>query len=157
MYPQMSPKCEWILRKDAVQLFKEYKNDWKKEHDADLYPVVIVRDPIERIWSAWQTLGKLTYNKLTDYLMNDYYNKKLGEWNPIKGSNYQKYIEPFKDLGIEIYSFEHMRYVMSPLNQTKNKITITETECFLIKALFNLEMMGSFPQKANQILRLFGT
>lgn len=78
---------EIACRKDAIEEFVR---------DFDNYtPVFITRNPVQRIWSAYHYLGYNTRMSFEEYLELDEYNEIHGNMNPIRQSDYNRWIKPF--------------------------------------------------------------
>jgi hypothetical protein len=98
---------EIIWKPDGIELFE--KNGYA---EAGYRPVIIIRDPIERIWSDWNHLGRgYGFKTFEDYI----YNEKqeglggLGEYNPIERSNYEKYIKRWAKYDPLVLELEQMK------------------------------------------------
>jgi hypothetical protein len=66
-------------------------------------PWIILRDNVDRIWSAYHFFGDLR-NEITleEYLDGDYYAQMSGERNPIKQADYARWLTPWIDLDYEV-------------------------------------------------------
>jgi len=83
---------EIAWRDDAVPYFERIQANHVK---SNLTPLFILRDPIERVWSAFLYMGLPNITHFPTYLVNRLY-QPYGEGNPIMESNYTKWINPFK-------------------------------------------------------------
>lgn len=97
---------EIIWKPDGIELFE--KNGYAENYR----PVIIIRDPIKRIWSDWNHLGRgYGFKTFEEYLQN----KKqegfggLGEYNPVKRSNYEKYIKRWAKYDPIVLELEEMQ------------------------------------------------
>ena len=101
-------KDEVIWNRDGVSIFKE-----KYGHNPNIRPVIITRDPIKRIWSSYWYFDleekpfreKYTYE---EYLKIDLYAHHFGELNPIRCSNYDRWIKIWKPLNPLLYNLEEL-------------------------------------------------
>jgi|TARA_B110001454_G_scaffold211802_1_gene227881 hypothetical protein len=136
-------KDEIIWNKEGVKIFKE-----KYGHNDKIKPLIIKRDPIKRIWSSYWYFDleekpfreKYTYE---EYLHIDMYAHHLGELNPIRCSNYNKWINNWKELNPIIY--EHEELIKIPnfphLNKTNNIPEMTQAQYTMTKELLDAEML----------------
>jgi hypothetical protein len=106
-------------------------------------PLIITRDPIERIWSAFRYFKpKETFK---DYLLTDL-EQNFGAYNPIIGSNYKRWIEPFLKYDPVIVSLEFMSKMpgFPKANVTPHFYDMPKEDLLLAKRLFELELKGEF-------------
>ena len=72
-------------------------------------PVIITRNPVDRIWSAYNY-----HLYFRDMAFEDFLNFKSPRWNNISCndviamSDYEKYIEPFRKYNVKVYRLEDM-------------------------------------------------
>ena len=95
-----------IWKIDAVQTIKQ------NYIDKGYIPIIITRDPVERIWSGFNYWHYRTRGiTLPDYLKMESYNTSIGEENPIKQSDYLRYAEPYKKYNVIIYKLEELQEI----------------------------------------------
>ena len=141
----VADRAEIIWRDDGIELF--VKNGYEENYR----PIIIIRDPIERIWSDWNHLGQgYGFKTFLDYLRNDS-NKDLGglgEYNPIKRSNYEKYIKRWQKYDPIVLDMEDM--IRNPNFGHRNKgaehndkyLPMPEHYRKLCRILLDLEVNG---------------
>lgn len=119
-YPKrIVKKDEIIWNKKGVEIFKEKYGD-------RMTPVIIKREPILRMWSAYwyfEYTDDKPYNErfsFPEYLELEDYKYHIGEMNPVKQSNYYRWIKPWLDLDPIIFKLEDLIHnkQFPHLNQT---------------------------------------
>ena len=142
-------KDEIIWNREGVNIFKE-----KYGHNPNNKPIIIKRDPIKRIWSSYWYFQldpalppfreQYTFE---EYLHIDMYEHHLGELNPIKCSNYDKWIKVWEPLKPIIYTFEDLikEKDFPHLNKTEDEIKqkvpkMTQEQYDLTKKLLDKEI-----------------
>ena len=102
---------EWCYLPFEEQL-KRFKHEFGDPADFKL--IFITRDPVERIWSGWEAWNHY-YKDMTfeEYLNLDTETYEggllyLGEVNPIKQVDYERWIQPWKDCDVEIFRLEEI-------------------------------------------------
>lgn len=140
---------EIAWRDDAIQYWKRTVANHVK---SKLTPLFIIRDPIERVWSAFLYMGLPNITHFPTYLVNRLY-QSYGEGNPIIQSNYAKWIERFKEFNPMVVHIDEIS--KNPnffnVNRTKDvKYKNEEIPFFpdnyrkLTKELMQLEIAGNF-------------
>lgn len=136
---------ESILGHDVIrheQLFTRHDGVryWKK-HYPDRTPVVILRNPLQRIESDYSyTPYGGTSNRdrnFIDYLMEKNYSGRWGDRNPISQSNYLKWLSNWRDTPLIIFNLHAVQKNKGfPVqNQTKDKMTLTKDQRDLAQKL----------------------
>jgi len=90
--------------------------DRLKPKQKEMRPVIITRDPVARCWS-WYHFNARNPKKphswfdgsYEEYLKYDHNDKYLGELNPIKQSEYAKWIEPWKKYDPLIFDMDILK------------------------------------------------
>lgn len=76
----------------------------------DRQPVFIVRNPVERTWSAYRFFKMHEKMSLEEFLKpKPIYDQRLGIDDPIRQSDYMKYMEKWMDLNPRIVKLESMK------------------------------------------------
>ena len=149
MFPGTPPRQEIGWREDAIEI---WENTLRNHVKSDLIPVFVIRDPIERIWSAYLYLGLPNIRHFPDYLINRLY-QPFGEGNPIMQSNYDKWIKPWEKFRPIVVELEEMKKNINypKLNTTqevkyKNETVPEFPDHYrkLCKELLELEYKDSF-------------
>ena len=111
----VADRAEIIWREDGLKQFEEngyLENNYR--------PVIIIRDPIERIWSDWNHLGRgYGFATFEEYLANEKPIGGFGEYNPIKRSNYDKWIKQWAKYNPIVLELEQM--MLNPNFKHRNK------------------------------------
>ena len=104
-------------------------NAWSHPDHIGCTPIIIYRDPIERLWSAYhyfqyfRVRKKLSFPEFLEY--RDETMQSIGCNDPIECCDYQKYIDKWKKVpGCEkliILKFEEAKQFMEQKNITKSK------------------------------------
>ena len=150
-YPnRKTKKDEIIWNKKGVEIFKEKYGD-------RMHPVIITREPILRMWSAYwyfEYTGETPYNErftFPEYLKLEDYKYHIGEMNPVKQSNYQRWIKDWLELKPIIFKLETVSQNTNfpHLNQTKvvrDKITPVMPDRFylLAKSMLDEELSHKY-------------
>lgn len=103
----VADRAEIIWKSDGVHLFEI--NGYA---ELGYRPIVIIRDPIERIWSDWNHLGRgYGFKTFEEYISNrnNVGLGGLGEYNPIVRSNYEKFIKRWKKYDPIVLELEEMQ------------------------------------------------
>ena len=128
---------EIVYRKRGV-------NVWSHQDNIGYTPIIIYRDPVERIWSAYNYFHyfskrkKLSFPEFLDYKEDAM--QSIGCNDPIACSDYSYYINKWRQVpGCEdliIVKFEEAREFMEKQNVTANKSKIPiEYEELVLKKL----------------------
>ena len=142
-------RAEIGWRDDAVEKWNDIVRNFK---EFDLTPVFAIREPIQRMWSAWTYFGKSHAPDFPTYLINRLY-QPYGEGNPIMASNYWKYIRKFEKFNPIVLDLEAMSANpdFPKLNTTaevkfKNDTVPEFPDHYrkLAQCLFDLELKGKF-------------
>lgn len=102
--PYKMERNEFIANKMGEKLYVD------KYHKEKKRAVICIRDPVDRIWSAYHYFD--TYNKkmsFEEYLFYVGCNDSFGEENPVMMSNYDKWIYRFKKYDPLIIKLEDIR------------------------------------------------
>jgi len=149
MFPGTPGRVEIGWRDDAVEQWEKIVANHVK---TELIPVFVIRDPIERMWSAWTYMGTSSCPDFPTYLINRLY-QPYGEGNPVMASNYWKYIRRFEKFRPIVVDMEEMAKNpnFSKLNVTKdvkfkNDVMPEFTPAYrkLAEDLFYLELKDNF-------------
>lgn len=117
-----------IVKKDELIWNKNGPEIFLEKYGERVIPLIITRDPIERMWSSYNYFQfggddwehghgdppiceQYTFPK---YLNIKGYEHHLGEMNPVSQSNYQKWYVHWKDIGII------KRFKLEDLNKKEN-------------------------------------
>jgi hypothetical protein len=103
----VADRAEIIWKPDGLELFE--KNGYA---EIGYRPVIIIRDPIQRIWSDWNHLGRgYGFKTFEDYIANQKQTDLggLGEYNPITRSNYEKFIKRWQKYNPIVLELEEMK------------------------------------------------
>jgi len=149
MFPGNPSRHEIGWRDDAIAKWEEIVYSHRKSR---VTPVFVIRDPIERMWSAFLYMGLPNIPDFPTYLINRLY-QPYGEGNPVMESNYAKWIKPWEKFKPVVVEMEEM--ALNPnfgkLNATKDvKYKNAEMPDFpdhfrkLATNLLELEMEGNF-------------
>jgi len=98
-------KAEIAYAKDGMERFLSYFNPDTHR----IIPVFILRDPIDRMWSAYHYFDHYKTLSFSAYLKIRKYAKSWGEENPVSGSNYSKWMKPYMKYNPLILELEEMR------------------------------------------------
>lgn len=111
---QGTRRYEYIYMKNGIEKFlKEQK---------DRQPVIIVRDPVERIWSAYAYFDQFREMSFAEFLeKREIKDERLGIDDPIEQADYWKYIKPWLKFNPLIYKLEEMK--KDPRFKWRNKTT----------------------------------
>jgi hypothetical protein len=104
MFPGTPPRQEIGWRDDAIEKWEDTLRNHKK---STLTPVFAIREPIERMWSAFLYMPHNIHDFPT-YLINRLY-QPFGEGNPVMQSNYMKYIKPWEKYKPIVVELEEMK------------------------------------------------
>lgn len=148
-YSGQPSRNEIAWRDDIIQCWTRIVANHTK---SKLTPLFIIRDPIERVWSAFLYMGLPNITHFPTYLINRLY-QQYGEGNPIIQSNYSKWINRFKEFNPMVVHIDEIR--KNPnffnVNRTKDvKYKNEEMPSFpdnyrkLTKELLQLEYMDNF-------------
>jgi len=98
------PRFEVFWRRDGPDVFE---NEYG-EHDSR-QPYIILRNPVDRIWSCYFYFRHNKTMKISEYLEHEAYDEFVGEENPIKQSDYTKFIELYLQFEPVILKLEDMK------------------------------------------------
>lgn len=105
---------EFIWNKRAEEL---YTGKYLRRNDR---AVIITRDPVDRIWSSYNYFDfinkRMSYE---EYLYHVGYHDAHGEENPVMGSNYEKWLVPFKKYNPLIINLEKISQIQGFPHQNK--------------------------------------
>lgn len=114
------PKCgtvslqKYLKKKHGVKVHRneilwseKSLGEWNK-HYQGCKPVIIKRDPIERIWSAYNYYAWAMCKPFYIWIENDKPLNRTGTNSPIQAVNYDRFIQPFLHLKPEIYQLEEI-------------------------------------------------
>lgn len=90
----------------------EFTTMYIKRAHPDFYyqPMFIIRDPVERCWSAFMYLGRSErFETYFDYMQNQNYYNSFGVANPIIQSNYSRWLKPWQHLNPVMIWMEDMQ------------------------------------------------
>ena len=145
-------KDEIVWNEKGLEIFKQ-----KYGHNPNIRPVLVYRDPVERIWSAYwyfEMDGEKPFRELYTYEEFLHCNRidgHLGDMNPIRGSNYDKWFKKWEPLNPLIFDFEELK--KDPLFPHRNKTEeeknikvpeMTNAQMVLTRKLLNDEIGGTF-------------
>ncbi len=131
---------EWCYLPFEEQL-KRFKGEFGDPKDYQL--VFITRDPIARCWSgynAWKHYIDFTYEEYLDITNPDDLTqlKYLGEVNPIKQADYERWMKPWKDNypeQITVYKLEELtKDPEFPWKNTKKPPPISKRDYAITKS-----------------------
>lgn len=102
----VADRAEIIWKPDGINLFEingYAENNYR--------PIIIIRDPVERIWSDWNHLGRgYGFKTFEEYIANRQQTDLggLGEYNPVTRSHYEKYIKRWRKYDPIVLELEDM-------------------------------------------------
>lgn len=118
-----------VCRNLEVAYRKKGVNSWSHPDNIGMTPIIIYRDPVERIWSAYHFFKyfkeskKLSFPEFLNY--KDEAMQSIGCNDPIACSDYEYYIQKWKGVAgcedIIIIKFEEAKNFMERCNITKGK------------------------------------
>lgn len=76
---------------------------------SDMTPCIITRDPVDRIWSAYNYFpffSKMTFQEFLDFRSPQW--QGVGCNDIIEACNYEKYIDRFRPYGVKVFKLEEM-------------------------------------------------
>lgn len=94
-------RVELIYDPKGIDYYQTYHKGWK--------PVIITRDPADRIWTAyhfWKFMDRMEFDQFLHYV--DPIMNNVGCNNPIAQSDYDRYIEKWKAFDPVVVSLEQM-------------------------------------------------
>ncbi len=152
-YPRETiKKDEIIWNEKGLEIFEE-----KYGHNPNNRPVILKRDPIERIWSSYwyfEMGNEKPFREQYTYEEFLYCNRidgHLGDMNPIRGSNYDRWIKKWEPLYPIVYDLDELKKDKDfpHLHKTEDRrnITIpemTKEQIQLTRTLISDEIAGKF-------------
>lgn len=111
-YDNKISRREWCYQPFEEQL-KRFQHDFIDPEDFKL--VFITRDPVERIWSGWESWNHyykgMSFNEYLDLKTETYEGglSYLGEVNPIIQTDYKHWIDYWKGYNMDLYTLEEVR------------------------------------------------
>lgn len=122
------------IRRDEIMWKRSGVEDYEKIYGKlGVRPIIILRDPIEAIWSYYWYMGHGDKNnpvfmEYEEFLVAPNYNEQLGEENPISCYNFNKWIKRFTKFKPIIIELEEMK--KNPnfplLNPTSARVDMVE-------------------------------
>lgn len=133
----------------------------KKFNEKKHFPIFILRDPVERAWSAYHYFKFAKKEmSLTNYCapeITKHQNRVSGLWNFAESSNYVKYIEPYLHLNPLVFKLEEISDKLTVENKKDHRDMTTAEREMIEKAVTkeNIELYKNIHTSSfSQLLEL---
>ncbi len=106
-------------------------------------PIILTREPVARLWSAYNYhlfFRNWDYDKFLDFRSQQWV--QVGLADPIGQCDYEKFIEPFRELGVIVYRLEDLVKIPNYPSDWRGKSTIPIDPIFREKVEKRLKERG---------------